>query len=29
MNETEKIRNILRKSGYSDKAIVEIMKWYE
>jgi len=28
MRKTEKIRNMLRKRGYSDKAIEEIMKWY-
>jgi len=28
MRKTEKIRKKLRKRGYSDKAIEEIMKWY-
>jgi predicted Ser/Thr protein kinase len=28
MSKAEEIRNMLRKRGYSDKAIEEIMKWY-
>jgi len=28
MDKTEEIRNMLRKRGYSDNAIEEIMKWY-
>jgi predicted Ser/Thr protein kinase len=28
MRKTEEIKNMLRKRGYSDKAIEEIMKWY-